>query len=289
MLWDPPRVAFTLPWVNLAVTWYGILFAIGFFVGYRVIISQLKARFQAKTVQIVDRLAFYVFLGTVIGSRIGHLFFYENLQEFIEDPLEIFRMEGLASHGAVVGIMMAAYLFYRSVKKELEVSSFLTILDWLILPVCTAAVFIRFGNFMNQEILGTSTELPWGVIFGHPVDGLSGMARHPAQLYEAFFYLLLLMVLWKRRSFFAEAGQLAGVFLMTSFGFRFLIEGVKVEQSALLLQSNFPLTMGQILSIPLIILGVLFFFWRKLSPQKKQELDDLHQKEQEATDPKTVL
>jgi phosphatidylglycerol---prolipoprotein diacylglyceryl transferase len=256
--WDPQRDAFTIPWVHLPVMWYGILFAVGVFLGYRIAFKRIQEEYKTKALKIVDRLAIYVVLGMIIGARLGHLLFYE---KWSGDPLIFFRFRegGLASHGAALGILIAVFLFYKSYKKEFKLTSYLAVLDWLVIPTACAAVFIRIGNFVNQEVLGVPTQLPWGVIFGHPVDGLSRVPRHPAQLYEALFYLILFLFLWKKRSFFHRPGKMLGFFLMVVFLFRFLIEWVKVEQSPLL-GPGFLLTMGQLLSIPLILLGGYLFF-----------------------------
>ncbi len=134
------------------------------------------------------------------------------------------------------------------------------------IPTALAAVFIRIGNFFNQEILGTPTDLPWGVLFLHPADGGAIVPRHPAQLYEALWYLVtfaILMVYWHGRPPFKVAGRLTGLFLILVFGFRFLIEFLKVEQSVYLSSTSL-LTMGQWLSLPFVLLGIYLFLRKPL-------------------------
>lgn len=160
---------------------------------------------------------------------------------------------GLASHGGAVGILIALWLFSRSTKIP-----FLRSVDFAVVPTALAAVCIRIGNFFNQEILGIPTGLPWGVIFGHPADGGPLVPRHPAQLYEALWYSCVFIALFlyaRAHPHYERKGRLTGLFLILVFGFRFLIEFLKVEQSVSLSAASC-LTMGQWLSIPFVLLGV---------------------------------
>jgi phosphatidylglycerol:prolipoprotein diacylglycerol transferase len=223
-----------------------------------------------KATLITDKLVIYMLIGTIVGARVGHFLFYENPSDYLEDPLEIFRVweGGLASHGAAIGIIISLVLFSRRIRNMTRDLSSIRLLDFVCVPTAFAAFCIRIGNFFNQEILGTKTSLPWGVVFGHPKDyGFLG-PRHPVQIYEALIYLCLFFLLFrltfKQRILLTE-GKLIGLFLMVVFGFRFLIEFLKVEQSHLLsLEST--LNMGQILSVPLICLGIYYFFvWPKMT------------------------
>lgn len=204
-----------------------------------------------------DRLLVYVVAGTLIGARFFDVVFYQHFREILRDPLAClyFWEGGLASHGGVCGILVALYLF---VKKE-RLIGFLNLVDVLVIPACFAAVFIRFGNFINQEILGKPTELPFGIIFLHPADGSLPVPRHPVQLYEALFYLCLGAVLWKAQKWIRIPGRLGALFFILCFGFRFLIEGLKEEQSAYF-SPDALLTMGQALSVPLFLFGVWLYF-----------------------------
>ena len=180
----------------------------------------------------------------------------------MRNPLSIIAVweGGLASHGGAIGILIALWVFSK--RRRI---AFWTAVDFTVIPTAIAAVFIRMGNFFNQEILGTPTSLPWGVLFLHPADRGPIVPRHPAQLYEALCYLILFGILlwyWRRHPPFKPVGKLTGLFLICLFGCRFFIEFIKVEQSIYLSQSSF-LTMGQILSLPFIALGAWLFFRKR--------------------------
>lgn len=220
-----------------------------------------------KAVLLTDRLVVYMLIATVVGARLGHFLFYENPKDYLANPLELFKVweGGLASHGAALAILIALYIFSRRVKNIAKGLSWIRLLDFVAVPVALCGSFIRVGNFFNQEILGKKTSLPWGVVFGHPADHSFPAPRHPVQLYEAFFYILVFLLLWRltyRLKFLLGEGKLIGLFLILVFGFRFFVEFLKMEQSHLL--STAPLlTMGQILSIPMVLLGGYFFLRKK--------------------------
>jgi prolipoprotein diacylglyceryl transferase len=255
--WDPSRaiVPWDIPLLGRPILWYGFLFALGFFLSYLVLFELIKDR-RDHPKKIADVLTLYAVLGAVIGARIFDILFYENWHQILHDPLSVFRVweGGLASHGGVLGILVAFAIFQR----RYRYFSNLELLDLAVIPAGLAAAFIRIGNFFNQEILGTSTNVPWAVVFGHPADGSFPIPRHPVQLYEAIFYLAVFGVMWSLRKWWKKAGKATGCFLLLVFGFRFLIEFLKEEQSAWL--AHFPLTMGQLLSIPFIVLGSYLFF-----------------------------
>lgn len=272
--WDPKPEIFRVPYFDWPVLWYGVLFALGFAIGFPIFVSILT-RFLGKdrkkeATQIADRLTLYVILGTVIGARLGHFLFYEHPSLYLKNPLQIFKTweGGLASHGGAIGIIIALVLFgwrMRHIEPRLH---WIRLLDFVCIPTAIAAACIRVGNFINQEVLGTPTDLPWGVVFGHPADHSLPTPRHPVQLYEACFYLAVFFLLWRlsyRNYFFKAEGRLIGLFLMLVFGFRFFIEFWKTEQSHLLSMET--LTMGQLLSIPLILLGA-FFYLKPLTHQR---------------------
>ena len=224
--------------------------------------------FKQLSLKITDRITVYTVIATAVGARLGHFLFYENPSEYLSNPLEILQIwkGGLASHGAAIAIIFTLYFLSRWTKKIDSGLTCIRLLDFISVPTALAGCFIRIGNLFNQEILGTATNLPWGFIFGHPVDGSFPIPRHPVQIYESFFYLAVFLILWRlsyRRGFLLYQGRLIGLFLILVFGFRFFIEYLKLEQSYFLSASS-ALTMGQWLSIPLVILGVfLFFFSRK--------------------------
>lgn len=223
---------------------------------------------KKKALSLSDRLMVYVVAATLIGARLGHFLFYENPSDYLNNPLELFmiRQGGLASHGAALAIIFALLLFSRKIKKEAQGLSTLRLLDLVSIPAALVGGWIRIGNFFNQEILGTPTDLPWGVLFGHPRDGdpLSPLvARHPVQLYEAFFYFAVFTALWRlsfRPATFLKEGRIFALFLLAVFGFRIFIEHLKVEQSHLLVAKSL-FTMGQYLSVPLVLLG-MYVYWK---------------------------
>jgi prolipoprotein diacylglyceryl transferase len=272
---DPKPEIFRVPYFDWPILWYGALFAFGFAVGFPIFVNILT-RFLGKehkkeATQIADKITLYMILGTVIGARLGHFLFYERPSFYLNNPLQIFKTweGGLASHGGAIGIIIALILFSWRIKYIYPKLNWIKLLDFVCVPAAFAAVCIRIGNFVNQEVLGTETDLPWGIVFGHPADHSLPAARHPVQLYEAAFYLavfFLLLRLSYKNYFFKTDGKLIGLFLMLVFGFRFLIEFWKTEQSHLFYTQA--LTMGQILSLPLVFLGLVFFFIAKKSLRK---------------------
>lgn len=276
--WDPNPDAIIIPVLHWPIKWYSFLFALGFILGVPVLQGILTRYFRSspyfkdktphslklQSSKITDHIIVYMVIATVIGARVGHFIFYEKPSEYLRDPLDIFRIwnGGLASHGAAIAIIISIYLFSRVAQKTDPGLNWMRLLDFVSVPTALAGALIRIGNFMNQEILGTETSLPWGVIFGHPVDGSSLAPRHPVQLYEAFFYLTVFVILWRltyRSYFLKHPGKLIGLFFVLVFGFRFVIEFFKLEQSRFMGNAH-ELTMGQWLSIPLILIGVILFF-----------------------------
>lgn len=279
--WNPDPSIFILPFFNWPILWYGLFFSLGFLLGFPIFVSIIaryffilpqfkneeKKSLKARAVVLADKLTIYIVLGTVIGARLGHFLFYENPSDYLQNPLEIFRVwnGGLASHGAIVAIIFSVMLFSYKIRLEYPSLHWIRILDFLSVPAALAGCCIRIGNFFNQEILGTATQVPWAVVFGRPFDQSLPLPRHPVQLYEAFGYLLVFLLLWKLsyQSYFLKfQGRLIGLFLILVFTFRFFIEFFKIEQSKLIV-SEFFLTIGQILSIPAIALGLLFYFFLK--------------------------
>jgi prolipoprotein diacylglyceryl transferase len=254
--------AWNLPLLGRPLLWYGLFFALGFFLSYLAFVSLLKHdkshRIQESARKIADQMSTYLLIGILLGARLFDIFFYENLGSFFRDPLFAVRLweGGLSSHGAVLGLIVAVFLYHR----RHRYCSWLHLLDLLSIVAGLGAACIRVGNFFNQEILGTPSQLPWAVLFGHPADGSFPIPRHPVQLYEALFYLLLFGLMWglRERSGRWVSGRLCGLFLIGVFSFRFLIEFVKEEQSVWLGHSF--LTMGGWLSIPFVLIGIFLFF-----------------------------
>ena len=268
IFWDPSSEFVIIPFVNIPITWYGLLFATGFWLGFHMFTYMLKNRLGSKDANTFsERLLLYIIVATIIGARLGHIFFYEHPMEYLANPISIFKTweGGLASHGAVLAIVLAVLIFSIRIRKEFPEFTFWKILDYLSVPAMLLSTLIRVGNFFNQEILGVSTDKPWGIIFGHPADGGLITPRHPAQLYEGAFYFALFLLLahiWYRKRDELLPGRLAGITLVSAFLFRFLVEFIKTEQSAWFDQPNGSLLMGQVLSLPIIAIG-LYLLVRK--------------------------
>ena len=238
---------------NFAVRWYGLLFASGFVFGYY--IMRKIFRNEGLTDATLDRLTVYMAIGTIVGARLGHCFFYEP-EYYLARPLEILKVwhGGLASHGAAIGILLALWLFVRKEKKP-----YLWIIDRVVIVVALAGTMIRLGNLMNSEIYGVETTLPWGFVF---LRNGETAPKHPTQIYEALAYLItfgvLMRIYWKNLGK-QKPGLLFGLFLIFVFGFRFLVEYIKEDQVGF--EAGMKLNMGQWLSIPLVLAGIALLVW----------------------------
>jgi phosphatidylglycerol---prolipoprotein diacylglyceryl transferase len=233
--------------------------------GYQIMVNVFKK--EGKSEKDLDTLLFVMIVATVIGARFGHYFFYE-FDSFLKNPgkflldMIIPPYSGLASHGALVGIVTALVLYARSHKDQ----PFLWVADRIVITVALAGFFIRMGNLMNHEIVGKQSDVPWAFRFNlfslNPTDGSlimapEGFARHPAQLYEALSCLVLfgiLFFLWNKFKEKTPRGLLLGIFLIWVFGLRFCYEFLKENQEAF--EDTMTLNMGQILSIPAVLLGI---------------------------------
>ena len=257
---------------GFGLRYYSVLIALGFISGF-VIIKKIYTK-EGLEERLLNPLLYYTIVGTIIGARLGQTLFYE-FSYYKNHPLEIifpFRTEpngfewtgftGLSSHGGAIGVLFALLLYCKFFKQD-----FLQLVDKLVIAVALVASFIRIGNLFNSEILGKSTTLPWGFIF-KKVDNLP---RHPSQLYEAIAYFLvfiLLSSLYPTKK--GLKGFLFGLFLTVLFTIRFLIEFTKENQETF--EQSLPLNMGQLLSIPFILLGVYFMFRNKhLKPVDKNQ------------------
>jgi phosphatidylglycerol---prolipoprotein diacylglyceryl transferase len=276
--WDPNRILFTLPFIERPVLWYGFFFVLGFIFAYLIAILLFRQLLQSNpkakepkdlSMLLADRLSWFAILGTVIGARLGEVFFY-NWDYYKAYPERIIRIweGGLASHGGVIGVVLALTLYYRFyLKKRAPQIGFLTLLDLCAIPAALLSTCIRVGNFFNQEIIGTETSMPWAVIFGHSADGSAPVPRHPVQLYEALCYLaifIFLGALWKYKESWRKPGMTVGLLFILVFGSRFLLEFFKAPMEASITQSY--LQMGQLLSLPFVAIGILLL----LSPRLKK-------------------
>lgn len=234
---------------SFAVRWYGLFFAVGFLIGYYQMVKMF--RFEKLDEKWLDSLFIYLIVATIIGARLGHVFFY-GWDFYSQHPGEIIKIwhGGLASHGGAIGIFIALIIWSKIVSKK----SVWWIIDRVVVPTALVAAMIRLGNLMNSEIYGVQTSLPWGVIFerNHEV-----VAKHPTQIYESLSYLFTFFVLlhfyWKT-NVRNKKGFLTGVFFVLVFLSRFLIEFIKEDQEAF--EANMSLDMGQWLSIPFILGGI---------------------------------
>lgn len=251
---------------SFAVRWYGLLFASGFVFGYYILKKIFTNEGLGETT--LDRLTVYVAIGTILGARLGHCFFYEPAY-YLANPGEILKVwhGGLASHGAAIGIPLALWFFIKKEKKP-----YLWAIDRVVIVVALAGALIRLGNLMNSEIYGVETTLPWGFVF---LRNGENAPKHPTQIYEALAYLiifaLLIKIYWKNMGKM-RPGMLFGLFLILVFAFRFLVEYVKEDQVAF--EAGMKLNMGQILSIPLVIAGIVLLIWSfrkvRVQPVKKK-------------------
>ncbi|MBS4055924.1 MAG: prolipoprotein diacylglyceryl transferase [Bacteroidetes bacterium] len=267
VVWDVrPEIFFFPDWLPLiggnGVRWYGLLFAASFIVGY-VIMQKVFAR-EKLSESMLDQLSTYMIIATVVGARLGHCLFYEPAY-YLSHPIEILKVweGGLASHGAAIGIIAALYFFSRKHHKTI-----IWTLDRVVIVVALAGFFIRMGNLMNSEIFGHITSLPWGFRFVRYSDASLGAdPRHPTQIYEALWYLLTFFFL--HRAYFKngmgekQPGYIFSVFLMSIFGSRFFVEFLKEPQVGF--ESTMALNMGQWLSIPFVLAGVVIMYtgWKK--------------------------
>lgn len=245
------------------VRWYGLLFALGLILLGPMIVEKIWKR-EGLPEAWLNSLFIYVVVGTVVGARLGHVLFYDPAY-YLANPAKIIAVweGGLASHGGSIGVIVAIWLYSRRVAKR----SILWTLDRVAVPTGLVATFIRLGNLMNSEIFGRPTDLPWGFRFMRSaeyhrlVPDLS-IGCHPTQLYEAMAYLLTFLLLmwlyWCQDAARRRPGLIFGLLLLCVFGARILIEGVKNVQEVweLDLIASIGLNMGQLLSIPFVLVGL---------------------------------
>ncbi|SMO64721.1 Prolipoprotein diacylglyceryl transferase [Flavobacterium nitrogenifigens] len=261
--WNVDPVIF---WItdSFPLKYYGALFACGLLLGFYIVRNIYKK--ENLSLDNLDTLLIYVIVGTVLGARLGHCFFYEP-EYFLKHPIEILLpiqkikgvyqfvgYQGLASHGGSIGVLTAMILYCRKYKVQ-----FLGLLDKMAVAVPVTGTFIRLGNFMNSEIYGKPTNGNWGVVFER--DDL--IPRHPTQLYEAFAYLLIfgiLFYMYKSEKIRSAQGLIFGTFLTLLFTARFIIEFFKENQEAF--ENSMLINMGQILSVPFILIGLALIFWK---------------------------
>lgn len=247
---------------SFGLRWYSIGFVLAFTLGYIIVANMFKR--EKVDSKYLDSLLLYLFLAVLIGARLGHCIFYDASyyltgEHWIEIILPFGKTpngwkftgyEGLASHGAAVGVLVAIWLYYR--KYQMNPVWFV---DRLVIVIALGGAFIRIGNLFNSEIYGVQTSLPWGFIFEQNNETVP---KHPTQLYEALSYLIIFAVcylVYLKKQSRLRPGVLFGWWLIALFGVRLLIEFVKEEQVDF--EKGMTLDMGQWLSIPFILLGVV--------------------------------
>lgn len=258
IIWDANPELFHIG--GFAVRWYSLLFVSGFILGF--FIFQWFFKREKLDPRLLDSLLVTLIVGTIVGARLGHCLFYQPdyyLGSW-EGFLEIFMPweGGLASHGGTIALFIAMWWFAHKYGKR-HGFDFVWLVDHLSIAVCFAATFIRLGNLFNSEIYGGVTNLPWGFVF---VRNGETEPHHPTQLYEALSYLILglvLLAIYKYRSEKTWRGTFIGLFLIGCFGSRFLIEFIKNDQVDF--EAGMALNMGQILSIPFVLLGIGFLVY----------------------------
>ena len=258
--WAPNEKIFSLG--PIAIHWYSMMFLLAFYIGFQ-ILKKIYIK-EKKNVALLDPFLVHMVLGTIIGARLGEVFFY-NWEYFQNNLLEIFLpiklndsgmdfvgFRGLSSHGATVGIIISIFIY----KIRYKYDSVLWIFDRLVIAVAIGGMFVRIGNFFNSEIVGKFTNSDFGVVFLNRGDSLP---RHPAQLYEAFGYLILfilLVLIYNKSKLSLKKGFIFGFFLITLFTIRFVVEYVKESQGGIEKTLGI-ISTGQWLSIPFIIIGIL--------------------------------
>ncbi len=253
--WDVDPTIFR--WGSLAPRWYGLLFASGFLIGFYLMRHVFQR--EDKPEQDLDFLLFYLLGGTIIGARLGHILFYAP-GYYVSNPSKIIAIweGGLASHGGVIGVPLAIWLYcWRR-----DDQPFVWLLDRLAAPIALTGSFIRLGNFFNSEILGVPTDLPWGVVFERAArlrERIPEVPLHPVQLYESICYFLVFVLLWRlyqRWGTDTPRGMLVGMFFTLIFGVRIVLEFVKMRQIHFEATLPLGLSMGQLLSVPAVALGL---------------------------------
>lgn len=261
ILWNPDTEAFRF--LGFSFRWYSLCWLIGLILAY-LLVQRLYKEQKVKD-EYFEPLFIYCFLGILIGARLGHCLFYQpeyyltSVSHFIEMLIPIHIMadgswkfvgyEGLASHGGTFGLMVALYLYYRKTHMNLW-----HVLDNIAIATPITACFIRLGNLMNSEIIGKTADVPWAFVF----ERVDLQPRHPGQLYEAIAYALFFFIGWyfyRKQPQRVGTGFFFGLCLTLIFTFRFFIEYTKDIQVDF--EQGMILNMGQLLSIPFIIIGII--------------------------------
>ena len=252
---DPFLVRFPKDWGIDGIRWYGVAYLLSFFLAYKLLNFFHTSQRIVFPLQKQQNFLFALFCGILLGGRLGYAILYAP-QYYLQKPLEIFQIwqGGMAFHGAIIGIFISLLWFSKANHYNL-----LSLTD-LTIPLGTLGIFFgRIANFINGEVYGRYTEVPWGVIFGYDLS-----PRHPSQLYEAFFEGLILFIFsfsWIYKGYKQQTpGTLTCLFLVFYGMFRFLVEFVREPDAPLI----FFFTRGQFYSIIMLCLGILGLFYVKV-------------------------
>ena len=238
----------------ITLRWYGLLWGLAIYVAFLVVTRIFRN--EGRPTEWSDKMFFYGAISLIVGARLGHCLFYGAGGDFwyyYKNPFEIIKVweGGLASHGGAIGLLVGMWLYSKQITKK----PYLYILDRLVIGVAIGGALIRLGNLMNSEIYGETTSMPWGFIFLR--DGQTE-PKHPTQIYEMIYCLITfcitMFMYWKAKSYRRE-GFIFGVFLIGIFFTRFVLEFIKNPQEAF--EETMAINMGQILSLPLIIWGIV--------------------------------
>lgn len=255
--WNVDPILFTIPVINLSLRWYGLFFAVGFLLGYY--FANREFRNRNLNTDGLDKLLGYMIAGTLIGARLGHCLAYDP-QFYLTHPVEILKIwqGGLASHGGGLGLIFTTLLYCKIYKYN-----FLNLADLLCIPTAFVGGMIRVGNFFNSEIYGKPTNADYGVIF----DRIDSIPRHPVQMYESLSYFLISVFLYCVYKYSQKRGSgfVLGLFFITVFSVRIVLEYFKPEQASYDM-NNSVLTVGQYLSIPFVVAGLVLCILSSLLP-----------------------
>ena len=271
--WSADPAIFTIG--SREIRWYGLAFALGFIIGYKIV--EIMWKKEKLPIDWLDKLLFYTIMGTVVGARLGHCLFYDP-GYYLANPFEMLKIweGGLASHGGVLGIIVATWIYSKKVSHK----SMLWAFDKLVVPTGLVSCFIRLGNLMNHEIYGHATSVPWAFRFitnlfywERGAEPIYTSPSHPTQIYEAIFYLITFAVCmwlyWKKDAQKRE-GLIFGIFLIGIFFSRFLVEFMKNSQKTF--EDGMLFNMGQLLSVPFVVAGVWLVWraWKQPLPEKQK-------------------
>lgn len=238
-----------------SVRWYGMMYLIGFLSSYLLVRYQVRKKGLSISKVVIDSLYTYIILGLLIGARLGYVLFY-NLSVYLKNPLEIFAVwhGGMSFHGGLIGCIVSGFIFTRRYKLD-----FWQLSDLVIVTAPIGLGLGRLGNFINGELYGRVTDVPWAIVF--PEGG--ALPRHPSQLYEFILEgIVLFLLLWLLKERITKKGYILATFLSLYGLFRFIVEFFREPDPQIGYILGF-LTMGQILSTIMVLIGLLIFYLKR--------------------------